>query len=300
MDNLLKRFKGLAIILIVVLSLGFSCVNACAKDAPGYLYGRKSSSSSQKTSVKKSKKRLKVASKVTKTTSHTKKTVYAEKVVKSTSKYIKTTQLTKIVTTKKAYKKNSKVVNIKVTTRNVKVTNTKYYRVRKLFGVSETIKPAKVSADTLLKGVTPKMRELWKSLGFELVYIDEKSHFGKAVAGYTQFVPNYVYVRDSSRFNFYHELGHVLWGVSKGNGRTEKLVSLFNSEKNKIDFPNKAYARSSKEEFFSECYSLYEANGAALKRLSPKMYKFIEESFSNIQQNVVSVYRSASDLVKRK
>ncbi len=300
MDNLLKRFKGLVTILVVVLSLGSFCINACAEDAPGYYYGRVGSASSQKTSVKKSTEKLKVASKVTKTTTSSKKKVYGEKVVKSTDKYVKTTQLTRTVTTKRAYKKHSKVVNVEVTTKDVTVSKTKYYQVKTLFGVSEVVKPDKVSADTLLKGVTPKTKELWKSLGFELVYIDKKANFGKIVSGYTQFVPNYVYVRDSSKFNFYHELGHILWGVSGGNGRTEKLVALFNSEKNKIDFPNKAYVGSSKEEFFSECYSLYEANGSALKRMSPKMYKFIEESFSNIQYSAVTAYRLASDSAKRR
>lgn len=91
----------------------------------------------------------------------------------------------------------------------------------------------------------------------------------------------------------YHELGHFVGFVAGNYDRSAAFQAIFNSEKSKYTFFNKAYVLTDSSEYFAESFKNYTLNPTELKTNRPQTYAAIETALSKITDSQVTTIMNA-------
>ena len=209
------------------------------------------------------------------------------KVVKMKKAAKKTTKKVKKKTKKYATKSNNynKQTKKNTTVKTTTVTKTKKKSKKKT--ITTTTKTTVSTTVTTLSSYTgnidkavPKassrLRSMFKSKGYKLKYNSKVSYAGKFDPGRKEIVLK----RDSTVG--YHEFGHFVAFMCGRADVSSEFKNIYNSEKNKYNYSNKAYATQSSSEYFAESYKNYVLEGSKLKKERPQTYSYMSKVLGRI------------------
>lgn len=283
-----KKISGIKVVILGVLLLTLLTGTS--------VYAGSSSKTSVETKwstpvVKTKTKKVKLSKKAkkTKTTSDSKTSKDVRKVKRPDGTVTKTIYTT--VKVKKYYKKGSRYVKVVTTTTLKTKTVIKIDKVLVQLTSSWLTSDKEISASRFLQGKNKKVIQMWKDLNFTLKYDKNAPYTGR-----TSYFPNEVCLRRADEKVFCHELGHIICTMSKD--KASRLEELYRKEKSGYTLFNKAYVTSSKEEFFAECYALWEIDRVALKKMCPLMCDFVGDCVNTVDQSKLLALLKSARVVK--
>ena len=212
----------------------------------------------KKVKVQKMKKPAKKTTK--KVTSKTKK--YATKSISYNKQTKKNTTVK--TTVKTQTKKKSKKKTITTTTKTTVVTTV------------TTLTSYTGNINTSVPKASSRLRSMFKSKGYKIKYDSKVSYAGKFDPGMKEIVLK----RDSTVA--YHEFGHFVAFMGGRADVSGEFKDIYNSEKSKYNYSNKAYATQSSSEYFAESYKNYVLEGSKLKKERPQTYSYMSKVLGRI------------------
>lgn len=220
------------------------------------------SKTTTKTTVKKytKTKTLKKASK--KSQAVTKKKTEKSSSTKKQGNDTIQTQKTVVTTTQTITKKKSKKETIKTT-------------------VETTIKTTTTTQTTTVTGGEVKVRDIaskadkgiltaFEDGGYKIIVNPKVSY-----SGVFRSASKTIELKSASAV-VYHELGHFVSYRTGRSDSTSEFKEIYNAEKGKYSYSNKAYVTQSAGEYFAESFKNYTENPGKLKSERPKTYAYVK------------------------